>query len=184
MDRLSPLTNTITVVHPVELSADIEKFQLDADASMQPTPTNSVDINSHLSAANGNIRRHTVGPGDALHEQALGNNAATAMNFKFKFVGDNFAGQNIPINLPMMENQPLHAFTIKDQHLLKPPTVMGASKFHFTFLRLKTNHLLFFLQAPLVVEPRMVAQTFKSITPPLVQTKMITITDRTLRIAE
>lgn len=72
----------------------------------------------------GNTRRHTVGPGDVAHEQAFGGNpAVNPVNFKFGAE----AGTNIPINLPMLQNQPLHNFTIKDQHLLKPPTVMGAS---------------------------------------------------------
>jgi len=36
---------------------------------------------------------------------------------------------NLPQNLPLVQNEPLQNFTFKDQHLLKPPTVMGASKF-------------------------------------------------------
>lgn len=75
--------------------------------------------------ANGNIRRHTVGPGDVAHEQALGN-PATVMNFKFD--GTAMGPNQIPINLPMLQNQPINTFTVKDQHLLKPPMVMGASK--------------------------------------------------------
>lgn len=81
-------------------------------------------------AANGTIRRHTVGPGDVSHEQALGP-ANMVMNFKFDgtVATANVMGPNqIPLNLPMLQNQPLHTFTIKDQHLLKPPVVMNASK--------------------------------------------------------
>lgn len=78
--------------------------------------------------AGGNVsnstRRHTVGPGDVEHEQALANPSAVPINFRF---GAN-DGPHIPINLPMLQNQPLHNFTIKNQHLLKPPTVMEASK--------------------------------------------------------
>lgn len=58
------------------------------------------------------------------HEQALANPAAVQMNFKFG--ADN--APRLPTNLPMMQNQPLHNFTIKNQHLLKLPTVMEASK--------------------------------------------------------
>ena len=77
-------------------------------------------------AGTANTRRHTVGPGDVSHEQAFGvNPAVNPINFKFGAE----AGTNIPINLPMLQNQPLHNFTIKDQHLLKPPTVMGASEY-------------------------------------------------------
>lgn len=71
----------------------------------------------------GNTRRHTVGPGDVAHEQAFVN-PVTPSAFKFGVE----CGTNIPVNLPMLQNQPLHNFTIKDQHLLKPPTVMGASE--------------------------------------------------------
>lgn len=34
---------------------------------------------------------------------------------------------NVLLNLPMAQFLPLQNFTIKDQHLLKPPSVMGAS---------------------------------------------------------
>lgn len=73
----------------------------------------------------GSTRRHTVGPGDVEHEQALANPSAVPINFKFG--SDN--APRLPVNLPMMQNQPLHNFTIKNQHLLKLPTVMEASKF-------------------------------------------------------
>lgn len=88
--------------------------------------------------ANGTIRRHTVGPGDVTHEQALGP-ANMALNFKFDgtAVTANVMGPNqIPLNLPMLQNQPLHTFTIKDQHLLKPPIVMNASMFFIFSVRL------------------------------------------------
>lgn len=70
-------------------------------------------------------RRHTVGPGDVEHEQALAHPAP--INFKF---GATNTGPDcrLPINLPMLQNQPLHNFTIKNQHLLKPPIVMEASE--------------------------------------------------------
>jgi serine/threonine-protein kinase SIK3 len=66
-----------------------------------------------------------VGPGDVAHEQALGNPAAV-MNFKFD--GNIMGPTQIPINLPMLQNHPINTFTVKDQHLLKPPMVMGASE--------------------------------------------------------
>lgn len=132
------MTSTITSQFVTQaLDGDFEKFRLDI---------NDVDTSSHqhsstgdsmlLSvAANGTIRRHTVGPGDVTHEQALGP-ANMVMNLNFKFDGAaaaiNAMGPNqcnqIPLNLPMLQNQPLHTFTIKDQHLLKPPIVMNASK--------------------------------------------------------
>lgn len=33
---------------------------------------------------------------------------------------------NLPKNLPLFQNEPTHNFSVKDQHLLKPPPVMGA----------------------------------------------------------
>ena len=88
---------------------------------------NAIGVNySHLGTnvtASGSTRRHTVGPGDVEHEQALANPSAVPINFKFGT--DN--APRLPVNLPMMQNQPLHNFTIKNQHLLKLPTVMEAS---------------------------------------------------------
>jgi len=34
---------------------------------------------------------------------------------------------NLPLNIPLVEFQSPKNFTIKDQHLLKPPQVMGES---------------------------------------------------------
>lgn len=130
IDRLSPLTSTITSqfgIQPVD--TDFEKFTVDIDVDpnaihQPPTPT---DTPMHLSVAtNGTIRRHTVGPGDVAHEQALGN-PVNMVNFKFDGTVMAMGPNQIPLNLPMLENQPLNTFTIKDPHLLKPPMVMGAS---------------------------------------------------------
>lgn len=38
---------------------------------------------------------------------------------------------NLLLNLPLVQYLPLQNFTIKDQHLLKPPPVMGASEYPF-----------------------------------------------------
>lgn len=32
---------------------------------------------------------------------------------------------NLPLNLPPVQHQPPHSFSVKDHHLLKPPPVMG-----------------------------------------------------------
>lgn len=128
VDRLSPLTSTVTLSGQFQtVDADFEKFtvELDVDSSclqQHPTPSDAMQLAVN---ANGNIRRHTVGPGDVAHEQALAN-PATVMNFKF--VGTALGPNQIPNNLPMLQNQPINTFTVKDQHLLKPPMVMGASE--------------------------------------------------------
>lgn len=128
LDRLSPLTSAgtsfISMTGIVDQTGDIEKY-IDFDLESNIIKANGVT--DHLipqSTTHVNTRRHTVGPGDVAHEQALAN-PNVPINFKF----GNEVGTNLPINLPMLQNQPLHNFTIKDQHLLKPPTVMGASKF-------------------------------------------------------
>ena len=132
MDRLSPLNSSanafISFPGINDASTDLEKFvDMDIDSQSLRTPTDMSDTISHLGTniLTGNIRRHTVGPGDVEHEQALANPAHVPINFKFG--PEN--GPHLPINLPMLQNQPLHNFTIKNQHLLKPPTVMEASKF-------------------------------------------------------
>lgn len=111
----------------MELAGDLEKFSADAENDTTILQPQHDTMHLYPNAPNGNVRRHTVGPGDVAHEQALGNTPTIPINFKFIVGGENIMGPHIPMNLPMLENQPLNTFTIKDQHLLKPPTVMGAS---------------------------------------------------------
>ena len=63
------------------------------------------------------------------HEQVLVNPNVVPISFK---IGPHEPPvpptPNVPINIPSLQNQPIHNLTIKDQHLLKPPTVMGASE--------------------------------------------------------
>lgn len=99
---------------------------MEIDSQYVRTPTEAPETSyTHLSPACPSTRRHTVGPGDVEHEQALAHPSTAPINFKF---GPE-QGPHYPINLPMLQNQPLHNFTIKNQHLLKPPTAMEASKF-------------------------------------------------------
>lgn len=135
IDRLSPLTNTSgpfqTLPGWTDVSVDFEKY-LEVEGEAGPSRQNESTPQTsgqHLTSQNpancsnlGNARRHTVGPGDVAHEQALGN-PTVAINFK----EDENSGPHLPINLHMLQNQPLHNLTIKDQHLLKPPMVMGAT---------------------------------------------------------
>lgn len=133
IDRLSPLNSSANTFISFQDICDpineLEKFiDMDIDTQQQlisPDLTPTVTYSqSGTNISGGSTRRHTVGPGDVEHEQALANPAAAPINFKFGT--DN--GPRLPINLPMMQNQPLHNFTIKNQHLLKLPTVMEASK--------------------------------------------------------
>ncbi|KAG7214012.1 hypothetical protein KM043_001382 [Ampulex compressa] len=83
-------------------------------------------------------RRHTVGPGDTAHQPP------TSYPYTYNHTqGDptlrllpilqcNADPQvlphtNLPLNLPLVQHQPPQNFQIKDQHLLKPPPVMGAT---------------------------------------------------------
>ncbi|XP_037073428.1 serine/threonine-protein kinase SIK3 homolog [Pollicipes pollicipes] len=74
-------------------------------------------------------RRHTVGPGDTAHTQVQvpfgvphgwGYGPVTAGLFPV------LPQTNLAQNLPLVQHQPPQRFSIKDQHLLKPPTVLGA----------------------------------------------------------
>lgn len=131
VDRLSPLTNTSNLISFPNINDptnnDLEKYvEMDVDATTTSRTLDVPESTDQQTNANvtGNTRRHTVGPGDVAHEQALVNNPSAPINFKFG--PENCP--HLPINLPMLQNQPLHNFTIKNQHLLKPPTAMEASK--------------------------------------------------------
>ncbi|XP_055601666.1 uncharacterized protein LOC129750686 isoform X2 [Uranotaenia lowii] len=130
LERLSPLTSTGSPILSMSggfgTTEDLEKYDNDS-ANMARTPESTDRLYPSVCANTAaNTRRHTVGPGDVAHEQALANPNAP-INFK---VGPaDQQTQNVPINIPMLQNQPVHNLTIKDQHLLKPPTVMGASAF-------------------------------------------------------
>ncbi|KAK3913599.1 Serine/threonine-protein kinase SIK3 [Frankliniella fusca] len=75
-------------------------------------------------------RRHTVGPGDTAHEQVLdAHYILPSYRTEGLQAGNPFGilpNTNLPLNLPLVKNQPPQNFTFKDQHLLKPPPVMGA----------------------------------------------------------
>lgn len=84
-------------------------------------------------------RRHTVGPGDTAHQpQSYPYNynhtsGDPALRLLPILQCNNTDPQvlphtNLPLNLPLVQHQPPQNFQIKDQHLLKPPPVMGASK--------------------------------------------------------
>ncbi|XP_001663093.2 serine/threonine-protein kinase SIK3 homolog [Aedes aegypti] len=130
LERLSPLTNMgspiLNMSAGLSTTEELEKY--DTETANMPKTPESTDHLFPPSCANtsANTRRHTVGPGDVAHEQALVNPNAP-INFKVGSAEQQPHTQNVPINIPMLQNQPIHNLTIKDQHLLKPPTVMGAT---------------------------------------------------------
>lgn len=85
-------------------------------------------------------RRHTVGPGDTAHQPPTSypynynhTTGDPALRLLPILQYNNTDPQvlphtNLPLNLPLVQHQPPQNFQIKDQHLLKPPPVMGASK--------------------------------------------------------
>lgn len=129
----SPTTTLTAATTATAAAAAATLASSAATASVTGAMPSTGGVNySHLGTnvtTTGNTRRHTVGPGDVEHEQALANPSAVPINFKFG--SDN--APRLPVNLPMMQNQPLHNFTIKNQHLLKLPTVMEASTLNFGF---------------------------------------------------
>ncbi|XP_049308167.1 uncharacterized protein LOC105230646 isoform X7 [Bactrocera dorsalis] len=136
IDRLSPLTNTNGLQGGLgfqwtDVAVDLEKFgDFELECLARPNePQNQNHLCANASGNGGNTRRHTVGPGDVAHEQALANPNVPPINFKCSPENKDETGPYLPMNLPMLQNQPLHNLTIKDQHLLKPPMVMGASSF-------------------------------------------------------
>uniref|UniRef100_T1JFK1 non-specific serine/threonine protein kinase n=1 Tax=Strigamia maritima TaxID=126957 RepID=T1JFK1_STRMM len=74
------------------------------------------------------MRRHTVGPGDIRHEDHLKhahNQQITLYQPMMLIPVSALPHTNLPQNLPLVKNQPPQNFSIKDQHLLKPPSAMG-----------------------------------------------------------
>ncbi|XP_076392946.1 serine/threonine-protein kinase SIK3 isoform X5 [Megachile rotundata] len=84
-------------------------------------------------------RRHTVGPGDTAHQPSTQypynynhTSGDPALRLLPILQCNNTDPQvlphtNLPLNLPLVQHQPPQNFQIKDQHLLKPPPVMGAT---------------------------------------------------------
>ncbi|KAK0167566.1 hypothetical protein PV327_004946 [Microctonus hyperodae] len=83
-------------------------------------------------------RRHTVGPGDTARQPTAPYSYSCNYPPVYQPLGllpimqCNVDGQmlpqtNLPLNLPLVQHQPPQNFQIKDQHLLKPPPVMGAT---------------------------------------------------------
>lgn len=83
------------------------------------------------------IRRHTVGPSDTRHKHMSKTSVESlpksklSRNFKpllpsTKLPLSALPNTNLPQNLPLVQNFHPQNFCVKDQHLLKPPPVLGA----------------------------------------------------------
>ncbi|XP_052873685.1 transcriptional activator MN1 [Anopheles cruzii] len=141
LERLSPLTSVGSTILNISAglggTEELEKYDLEGGAVIPPVGKVPEPNDRHLfpppvaAGCGGNTRRHTVGPGDVAHEQVLVNPNVVPISFKIGGGGVHeqpaVPTPNVPLNIPSLQNQPIHNLTIKDQHLLKPPTVMGAT---------------------------------------------------------
>ncbi len=77
------------------------------------------------------IRRHTLGP-DQPHVHQW--NVATGIPFTHQLQVDDLRGIlpqiNLTQNLPLVSNLPPESFSVKDQHLLKPPPALEVTNIH------------------------------------------------------
>ncbi|XP_059046828.1 uncharacterized protein LOC131842307 [Achroia grisella] len=113
----------------------LEKFDEGGAAAAEPragpaTAAAAAPGDSHAA------RRHTVGPGDCRHAQAGGDlGAAADLRAAPLYVSAHFNQQagapvsllphtNLAAKLPAVQHQPPRYFSVKDQHLLKPPHAM------------------------------------------------------------
>nr|CAD7408312.1 unnamed protein product [Timema poppensis] len=114
----------IPAIYLLNDSQFLEKF---GDADMQ-LELESEELQHKSNGANSGVfdkyhtaRRHTVGPGDTAHEQVLEAHYIKMEGRQLNILPNT----NLPLNLPKVQHQPPQNFTVKDQHLLKPPPVMG-----------------------------------------------------------
>ncbi|XP_076053776.1 uncharacterized protein LOC143032726 [Oratosquilla oratoria] len=127
----SPLPSNLPVLQDPSTLEKYGEVELSGESDTDEPAHNSVD--RYLLS-----RRHTVGPGDTQHEQVM-----EAHMLGHRLLGPGAGGggtgptqnppvallpqTNLPQNLPRVQNLPPQNFSIKDQHLLKPPPAMGLS---------------------------------------------------------
>ena len=124
------LTSSRTSLHVPEWVIDnqmVEKFGDDgAESDVEDQP--HAQCNRHLTT-----RRHTVGPGDTFNEDVMGHplqelnvdNPVEAAIPKLSIIPN----MNLPMNIPLLQGLATENFSVKNQHLLRPPPYMGASEY-------------------------------------------------------
>lgn len=117
VERLTPEMETIPAVHLMQDPLVLEKFGEAVEIETEERQDGQNGDKYHVT-----MRRHTVGPGDPTHEQVLEAHYMKQGGHTLNI----FPDTNLPQNIPLVQYQSPHNFTIKDQHLLKPPPVMGA----------------------------------------------------------
>ncbi|XP_042203399.1 serine/threonine-protein kinase SIK3-like isoform X4 [Homarus americanus] len=145
----SPIPQNLPVLHdPYQTSYSLEKYgDTDISGESDTDEPNQRTVDKYLCS-----RRHTVGPGDTHHEEDIYRPACGRLQ-GVKVMEAHMRGQlhllapvgmgvmsgyqtppmsllpqtNLPQNLPLVKNFPPQNFSIKDQHLLKPPPFMHAA---------------------------------------------------------
>ncbi|XP_042905921.1 serine/threonine-protein kinase SIK3 isoform X2 [Parasteatoda tepidariorum] len=125
-----PMFSPIPIVQLVTENENLEKF---GDVELESDEDDKQNENAHSQYHV--VRRHTVGPdnADAPDPGAVGFlprgapyygptlHPGTALPVSA------LPHTNLPQNLPLVQNQNPQMFCVKDQHLLKPPQVLGAA---------------------------------------------------------
>uniref|UniRef100_A0A0A9Y3Q2 non-specific serine/threonine protein kinase n=1 Tax=Lygus hesperus TaxID=30085 RepID=A0A0A9Y3Q2_LYGHE len=125
VERLTPEIESVSplmVTMPTDQIQDmqLEKFGEGAESDAEDRSRGDEHSSDKYHVT---TRRHTVGPGDSTHEQVLEAHYMKQTGGPTLHI---FPDTNLPQNIPLVQHQPPHNFSIKDQHLLKPPPVMGA----------------------------------------------------------
>ncbi|KAG8195836.1 hypothetical protein JTE90_008531 [Oedothorax gibbosus] len=127
-----PMFSPIPVVQLI--NENLEKF---GDVELESDEEERRQDSAHLNAYHV-VRRHTVGPdnADAPDSGAVGGDLFLGGRGQPYYGPTLHPAQalplsalphtNLPQNLPLVQNQPPQVFCVKDQHLLKPPQVLGA----------------------------------------------------------
>ncbi|XP_071552135.1 uncharacterized protein [Panulirus ornatus] len=130
----SPIPQNLPVLHDPYQTYSLEKYgDTDISGESDTDEPNQRSVDKYLCS-----RRHTVGPGDTHHEEVM----EAHMRGQLQLLAPGGVGvmsgyqtppmsllpqTNLPQNLPLVQNLPPQNFSIKDQHLLKPPPFMHAA---------------------------------------------------------
>ncbi|GIY56586.1 hypothetical protein CDAR_98092 [Caerostris darwini] len=125
-----PMFSPIPIVQLV--TENLEKFgDVELESDEEDRHTENTHSQYHV------VRRHTVGPdnADAPEAGAVGGDLfltrggahyGATLHPAQALPLSALPHTNLPQNLPLVQNQPPQVFCVKDQHLLKPPQVLGA----------------------------------------------------------
>ncbi|XP_055943758.1 serine/threonine-protein kinase SIK3-like isoform X2 [Argiope bruennichi] len=125
-----PMFSPIPIVTLV--TENLEKFgDVELESDEEERHTENTQSQYHV------VRRHTVGPdnADAPEAGAVGGDLfltrggahyGATLHPAQALPLSALPHTNLPQNLPLVQNQPPQVFCVKDQHLLKPPQVLGA----------------------------------------------------------